>query len=111
VPRGGSVWIEIEPPAADANRDGAARLLTLRVCDTGPGLPKDLGSRIFEPFVGSKPSGIGLGLSICKRIVESHGGAIEAADRPQGGAVFTVRLPLSEASSVVLLPPLATSQT
>jgi two-component system, NtrC family, sensor histidine kinase HydH len=45
--------------------------------------------------VSTKPTGLGLGLSICRRIVESHGGSIRAADRPGGGAAFTVRLPLS----------------
>jgi signal transduction histidine kinase len=52
-----------------------------------------LGEKIFEPFVGTKPSGIGLGLSICKRIVESHGGEIRAENRLGGGAVFTIWLP------------------
>jgi signal transduction histidine kinase len=69
------------------------------VCDTGPGLPREFGAKIFEPFVGTKPSGIGLGLSICKRIVESHGGEIRAANRPEGGAVFTVSLPLTVATA------------
>jgi len=63
------------------------------VADAGPGLPADLGDRIFEPFVSSKEAGMGLGLSICRRIVESHGGTLRAADRPGGGAVFAVRLP------------------
>ena len=44
--------------------------------------------------MSTKETGLGLGLSICKRIVEAHGGRIDAADRPEGGAVFTVRLPL-----------------
>jgi len=67
--------------------------LLLEVADAGPGLPADLGDRIFEPFVSSKEAGMGLGLSICRRIVESHGGTLRAADRPGGGAVFAVRLP------------------
>ncbi len=91
VSEGGTVWIELETLEP---RDGTGDWLTLRVCDTGPGLPNELGPRIFEPFVGTKASGIGLGLSICKRIVESHGGQIEAADRPAGGAVFLIRLPM-----------------
>jgi two-component system, NtrC family, sensor histidine kinase HydH len=94
VPHGGSVWLEIEPTEDDSRIGSPRPGLTLRVCDTGPGLPTALGTRIFEPFVGTKPSGIGLGLSICKRIVESHGGRIKAENRSTGGAVFTVWLPL-----------------
>ena len=99
VSEGGSVWLEIEV-SDSASHDGQARPgLTLRVCDTGPGLPGELGPKIFEPFVGTKPTGIGLGLSICKRIVESHGGEIRAANRPEGGAVFTVWLPSTAAAA------------
>ena len=94
VPHGGSVWFEINTGEPDPQNGQARPGLTLRVCDTGPGLPGELGAKIFEPFIGTKPSGIGLGLSICKRIVESHGGQIKAENRPTGGAVFTVWLPL-----------------
>jgi signal transduction histidine kinase len=93
VPRGGVIRLEIDSPAASAEVDG--RWLTLRVSDTGSGLPAELGRRIFEPFVSTKETGLGLGLSICQRIVEAHEGKIEAANRPEGGAVFTVRLPPS----------------
>jgi signal transduction histidine kinase len=70
------------------------RWLTLRVSDSGTGLPAGLGQRIFEPFVSTKETGLGLGLSICKRIVEAHDGEIRASNRPGGGAIFTLRLPL-----------------
>ena len=50
--------------------------------------------RLLEEFRQLSRQGLGLGLSICKRIVEAHGGEVAAADRPQGGAVFTVRLPV-----------------
>jgi signal transduction histidine kinase len=70
--------------------------LTLRVADNGPGLPPALGSRIFAPFVTTKTTGLGLGLSICRRVAEAHGGAITAANAPQGGAEFTLRLPPPE---------------
>lgn len=93
VPHGGAIWIEVDLAEMTPHEGQTRPGLTLRVCDTGPGLPSELGSKIFEPFVGTKPSGIGLGLSICKRIVESHGGEIRAANRPEGGAVFTVWLP------------------
>jgi signal transduction histidine kinase len=87
VPAGGTVRLQVDAAAGE-------RRLALRVADTGCGLPGDLGEHIFEPFVSTKETGLGLGLSICKRILEAHGGAIEAANRPGGGAVFTVRLPL-----------------
>jgi signal transduction histidine kinase len=72
------------------------RSFRLVVSDTGCGLPGGLGSRIFAPFVTTKETGLGLGLSICKRIVEAHGGTIRGDNRPEGGAVFTVELPLSK---------------
>jgi signal transduction histidine kinase len=67
--------------------------MRLEVADSGSGLPRGLGDRIFAPFTTTKETGLGLGLSICKRIAEEHGGVIAGADRPGGGAVFTVRLP------------------
>lgn len=67
--------------------------LTVQVSDTGPGLPPGLEEQIFDPFVSTKETGLGLGLSICRRIVETHGGTLGAANGPTGGAVFVVRLP------------------
>jgi signal transduction histidine kinase len=83
----------------DADRQSQAQAegsgwLQIDVEDQGPGLPADMGERIFQPFVSTKDSGTGLGLAICKRIVEDHGGTIAAANRPEGGAVFTVTLPI-----------------
>ena len=76
--------------AAENTADGG---LSLRVTDDGCGLPASLGDRIFAPFISTKELGLGLGLSVCKRIAEAHGGSIAAANRAEGGAVFTVRLP------------------
>lgn len=75
-----------------AGRPGREEL-TVCVADTGPGLPAGLEGRLFDPFVSTKETGLGLGLSICKRIVEAHGGVIAATNSPTGGAVFTVTLP------------------
>jgi two-component system sensor histidine kinase HydH len=73
--------------------NGPDRWLTLRVADNGAGLPPTLGNRIFAPFVTTKETGLGLGLSICKRVAEAHGGTLTGANRPEGGAEFTLRLP------------------
>jgi signal transduction histidine kinase len=97
VPRGGEVSVQLATEAAEpaANgTEGPQGWVTVRVADSGGGLPPTLGERIFEPFVSTKETGTGLGLSICKQIVDAHRGTIQAADRPEGGAVFTVRLPL-----------------
>jgi signal transduction histidine kinase len=94
VPAGGAIEVELEVSAeSDGAAPGADRWVVLRVADTGPGLPPELGEGIFTPFVSTKGTGMGLGLSICKRIVETHGGEITADDRAGGGAVFSVRLP------------------
>jgi signal transduction histidine kinase len=61
--------------------------------DNGPGLTADQRERIFEPFYTTKTKGTGLGMAIAKRIVQSHGGRIEAGDAPGRGAQIIVTLP------------------
>jgi len=65
--------------------------------DDGPGIPKENLSSIFDPFYTTKRPGrgTGLGLSICKSVMKEHNGSIEASNSPEGGAVFTVTLPIS----------------
>jgi two-component system sensor histidine kinase BaeS len=76
-----------------ARAEGAG--VIIEVADTGPGIPPDRLERVFERFVKSGDStGSGLGLSIARDLVEAHGGTITAANRPEGGAVFTIDLPL-----------------
>jgi signal transduction histidine kinase len=65
----------------------------LEIADSGPGLPADVLPRVFEPFFTTKNDGTGLGLAIVSRIIEAHGGSITAANGPEGGAVFTLRIP------------------
>ena len=69
------------------------KIVELRVADSGPGLPEDIAARLFEPFLTTKKTGMGLGLSICREIVEAHGGHISALPNTPGGAVFSVIFP------------------
>jgi len=89
-PRGGEV--RITAGIERANPKDPQLLMT--IVDDGQGIPPSVGERIFEPFVSTKESGLGLGLSICRRIVEAHGGTLSAANRPTGGAIFTLRFPI-----------------
>jgi two-component system sensor histidine kinase HydH len=68
--------------------------LRVEVRDTGPGVPPDRLATIFEPFFTTKPVGKGMGLWIAQQIVLAHGGAIEVANAPAGGALFTLHLPI-----------------
>lgn len=63
-------------------------------CDSGPGISPEGMERLFEPFFTSKDGGTGLGLAIANKIVVAHGGVIEYRNREQGGAVFTITLPI-----------------
>ena len=79
----------------DVRADAASGALFLRVGDTGPGVPGEKRSAIFEPFFTTKSEGSGLGLWIVQQIATAHGGLVTVENRPPGGAVFTLRLPLA----------------
>jgi len=72
--------------------------LLVEVSDTGPGLPPANLARIFEAFYTTKPSGLGMGLSICRSIIQNHGGQLWATPNQPQGAVFYVMLPTREKS-------------
>ena len=82
---------------ASAAADPTNGILSIAVSDTGPGLPVEREGAIFEPFFTTKSDGSGLGLWIVQQIVVAHGGMIQAANAPEGGAVFTLQLPLAVA--------------
>jgi len=90
--------------AIDASRPARARVhlgiarardrAVLTVADEGPGIPQELRERVFDPYFTTRHDGTGLGLAIVKKIVLQHGGEIFAGARPDGGASFTIALPL-----------------
>jgi signal transduction histidine kinase len=94
---GGRLRLECLSDAAE--KDGR-RFAALRVSDTGVGIPPEHLPKVFDPFFTTKivSEGVGLGLPISNRIVEEHGGWIEAANGEEGGAVFTIYLPQVESS-------------
>jgi len=92
-------WVEISTRQQRA--EGAATAV-ICVRDNGPGFRKELLGRLFDPYVSGKPRGTGLGLAIVKRIVEEHGGRVEAENRPEGGARILVFLPVSDQDRALL---------
>ena len=73
--------------------DGNA--VEVEVRDSAPGISQDVADRLFEPFVTTKPEGMGIGLSICRSIVEDHHGHLTADANEGGGAVFRFTLPIA----------------
>jgi signal transduction histidine kinase len=105
LPQGGKVDIrvaidsqkEVDRPVLEINgyetKTRANGFLKIKIRDNGSGIEPRIRQRLFEPFVSSKDTGLGLGLSICKRLIEDHGGSIRGDNCPDGGAEFTFTLP------------------
>jgi signal transduction histidine kinase len=91
LPPGGCIWLRTLP--ADSATVG------FEVEDNGPGLPGEIRSRIFQPFVTGREDGAGLGLSFVDRIVKAHRGSVAIRSDSGQGTVFTVRLPTAEAAA------------
>jgi two-component system sensor histidine kinase HydH len=79
--------VEVSASVADGR-------ISVAVSDNGPGIPPERLASIFDPYFTTKTEGSGLGLWIAQQIVTAHGGTLEAGNRPAGGAVVTLRLPL-----------------
>ena len=75
--------------------DSAGDEARLSVIDNGPGIPEERRATLFRPYASTKPGGTGLGLATTRRIVEEHGGTVKLFNGPQGGACFTLALPLA----------------
>ncbi|MFO0574749.1 MAG: sensor histidine kinase KdpD [Polyangia bacterium] len=107
--------IKYTPPATPIEISAAAGvgMVTVAVADRGPGIPPDAEERVFEKFFRGpyqhSEGGVGLGLTICRGIVEAHGGQISAANRSGGGAVFCFTLPIE--GEPPPLPPDADADT
>lgn len=71
------------------------RMIEVAVADSGPGLADDVAATLFEPFVSTKANGMGLGLSICRSIVEAHGGRLHCEANPCGGTIFRFTIPVA----------------
>jgi two-component system sensor histidine kinase HydH len=83
----GRIELCVEQPAE-------SKQTVIEVQDTGPGVPAERLTAVFEPYFTTKAEGSGLGLWIAQQIVAAHGGTLEAGNRPTGGAVFRLRLPM-----------------
>lgn len=95
-PNGGKVWIRLRSTAPLTEEDWVEVL----VGDAGPGIDSKWIDRIFDPFFSTKETGTGIGLAICRRIVEEHEGNITAENLQQGGAMFTVLLPSGQCMAI-----------
>ncbi len=110
-----NLWVELDPilmcealrklidNAAEAMPTGGVLTITsligrqgleIEVADSGPGILEELSGKLFEPLVSGKEDHAGLGLSMVREIVAAHEGTITATDCPDGGAAFTLMLPL-----------------
>ncbi len=90
---GGKLRVHVAPTVQN-NRNGVA----VRLTDNGPGIPEALREEIFNPFVTTKKTGVGLGLSIVSQIIDGHHGSIRVEKGPQGGASFVIFFPLEDSS-------------
>ena len=80
----------------------AGGILEVKFADTGEGIPSDVMRNLWKPLKTTKSKGMGLGLAICKRIVETHGGSIEVESTPEKGTTFTIRLPIKPTAGALI---------
>ena len=78
----------------------AGKFLTVEVSDTGAGISSEIAARLFQPFVTTKAGGMGIGLSISRRIIRSHGGDLTVEKNGEEGATFRFNLPAVEEGAI-----------
>ena len=76
-------------------------IVRISVVDNGPGIPEEVQAKLFQPFVSTKKTGMGVGLSICQAIIAAHDGSIWAEPNPDGGTIFHLKLPTTPAAERV----------
>jgi two-component system sensor kinase FixL len=81
------------------SRPDSNNLLRISIVDSGIGIPAEIEKNLFNPFFTTKPQGMGVGLSICRTIIESHGGKLWPEQNPRGGTIFNFTLPTADRSS------------
>jgi signal transduction histidine kinase len=98
---GGAGSVDIKATSIDTDEETASAAdqatgptIVITVSDDGPGIPPEVMDRIFSPFFTTKPQGSGLGLAIVRKIVDAHDGRIDVSERPGGGTVFRVTVPV-----------------
>jgi two-component system sensor histidine kinase DctS len=96
-----SLVIEVRKAAPAGPLDGAKGWLEFSVADVGPGIPEPIKERLFTPFFTTKSEGMGLGLSLCRTVVEQHGGFLEFEPRSPQGTIFRFTLPAAPAMAAV----------
>jgi PAS domain S-box-containing protein len=98
MPAGGTLTIQVD------DRTLEQREIVVSVSDTGSGISDSIQDNLFDPFITTKPNGVGLGLGICKRIAEAHGGTISAMNNPNGGAILRLQIPVEFAEQMSIQP-------
>jgi signal transduction histidine kinase len=94
---GGDLRVRLR--ASDETAEG--RGIVVEIEDSGPGVPPELKEQIFNPFVTTKKSGVGLGLAIVSKLVDAHGGFLKLVSEPGHGACFRVTFPVAADTETV----------
>jgi nitrogen fixation/metabolism regulation signal transduction histidine kinase len=97
----------VEQPAIAVSTEAAGDKVRMSVVDNGGGFPEEMMTRIFEPYVTTKPRGTGLGLAIVKKIVDEHHGELTIENRPARGVSVSVLLPVAGAAGMARSSPKA----